>query len=57
VSHRVGLGSGQERVAKSSISPRMPAGETRYFQLWYHDSAGGPWGYSLSDGLEITFCP
>jgi len=35
----------------------IQSADTRYFQLWYRDSAGGPWGYNLSDGLEITFCP
>jgi len=33
------------------------ASDTRYFQLWYRDPQGGPFGYNLSSGLEITFCP
>jgi hypothetical protein len=31
--------------------------DTRYFQLWYRDPPGGPAGFNLSNGLEITFCP
>jgi hypothetical protein len=27
------------------------------FQFWYRDGAGGPFGFNLSDGLELTFCP
>lgn len=26
------------------------------FQFWYRDGAGGPFGFNLSDGLEVTFC-
>ena len=31
--------------------------DTRYFQFWYRDPQGGPHGFNLSNGLEITFCP
>jgi len=27
------------------------------FQFWYRDPQGGPAGFNLSDGLEVTFCP
>ncbi len=27
------------------------------FQFWYRDPLGGPAGFNLSDGLEVTFCP
>jgi len=31
------------------------AGVSRNFQLWYRDPTGGPDGFNLSDGLEVTF--
>ncbi len=33
------------------------AGDTRYFQVWYRDPAGGSCasGFNLSNGLELTF--
>ena len=40
-------------TAQSSIQPA----DTRYFQFWYRDPQGGPFGFNLSNGLEITFCP
>ena len=40
-------------AAQSSIQ----AADTRYFQLWYRDPTGGPAGFNLSNGLEVTFCP
>ena len=43
--------------APSSGSGQIQVGSTWYFQLWYRDSAGGPFGFNLSNGLEITFCP
>jgi len=30
---------------------------THNFQCWFRDPAGGPNGFNLSDGLEITFVP
>jgi len=32
-------------------------GVTWNFQFWYRDPSGGPSGFNLSDGLQITFCP
>ena len=32
-------------------------GDTKFFQLWYRDTAGGPIGFNLSDGLSVRFCP
>ena len=43
--------------APSSGPGQIQAGSTWYFQLWYRDPQGGPWGFNLSNGLEITFCP
>lgn len=31
-------------------------GSTWLFQLWYRDPAAGGAGYSVSNGLEVTFC-
>jgi hypothetical protein len=32
-------------------------GDTRYFQFWYRNPAGGGSGFNLSDSLRATFCP
>ena len=40
-------------AAASSIQP----GETRDFQFYYRDFAGGGAYFNLSDGLRVTFCP
>ncbi|MFT7669300.1 MAG: hypothetical protein ACI8X5_002000 [Planctomycetota bacterium] len=32
------------------------AGETKNFQFWYRDTAGGPNGFNTSGALEVTFC-
>jgi len=32
-------------------------GTTWNFQYWYRDTAGGPLGFNLSDGLSVTFGP
>ncbi len=41
--------------------PNLPgaitAGQTRYFQYWYRNPAGGGSGFNLSDGLQVQFCP
>ena len=37
--------------------PVVNAGETWYFQYLYRDPAGGPPGFNLSDGLQVTFIP
>jgi hypothetical protein len=35
------------------------SGETRYFQVWYRDTVGGPClnGFNLSSGRAVTFSP
>jgi len=33
------------------------AGSTWRFQFWYRDPAAGGWGFNVSDGLEVPFCP
>jgi len=51
------------RFADNSAMPMsvgagmVGAGSVFNFQLWYRDPAGGPSGFNLSDGLELTFCP
>jgi glucose/arabinose dehydrogenase len=35
----------------------LAAGQTRYFQYYYRDSAGGGDLFNLSDGLSVLFCP
>ncbi|MFT4540167.1 MAG: hypothetical protein ACI841_000168 [Planctomycetota bacterium] len=32
-------------------------GDTKYFQFWYRDPAGGGANFNLSDGLKAEFCP
>ena len=51
-----GLASKHLDINATALSSIQPA-DTRYFQLWYRDTAGGPAGFNLSNGLEITFCP
>jgi hypothetical protein len=41
----------------SSGPGAVGVGDTRNFQFWYRDPAGGPSGFNLSDGLEVTLCP
>ncbi len=43
--------------APSAGPGRIRPGSTWNFQLWYRDPPGGPFGWNLSNGLEITFCP
>jgi hypothetical protein len=35
------------------------SGDTRFFQIWYRDTVGGPClsGFSVSSGLAVTFAP
>lgn len=51
--------AGQAALSLDLSSPGSPfhAGETWNFQFWYRDPQGGGWGYNLSNGLEVTFCP
>ena len=51
-----GAASKQLDMNSTALSSIQPA-DTRYFQLWYRDPQGGPFGFNLSNGLEITFCP
>jgi len=39
-------------TAPGNIAP----GSVWDFQFWFRDVAGGPPGFDLSDGLEVTFC-
>jgi hypothetical protein len=41
----------------SDPAGRILAGSTWYFQFWYRDPGFGSWGFNLSDGLQVTFCP
>lgn len=40
-------------VGAGSILP----GSEWNFQFWFRDPPGGPSGFNLSDGLNVTFCP
>lgn len=35
----------------------ISAGQTKYFQFWYRNPAGGGAGFNLSDALGVPFCP
>jgi len=35
----------------------ISAGQTKYFQFWYRNPAGGGAGFNLSDALSVPFCP
>lgn len=39
--------------AGAGIAP----GATRHFQVWYRDTAGGPSGFNLTNGLSVSFAP
>lgn len=39
------------------ISAQIHAGDTRRFQFWYRNPAGGGAGFNLSDLLNVRFCP
>ncbi len=56
--------SGQTTRAINYASPPtgsgtglIQAGDTWYFQYWFRDPAAGGFGFNLSDGLELVFCP
>ena len=53
---RSGHASKELDMATPALSSIQPA-DTRHFQLWYRDPQGGPFGFNLSNGLEVTFCP
>jgi hypothetical protein len=38
-------------------SGSIQAGDTRVFQLWFRDPAGGGAGFDLSDSVTVAFCP
>ena len=40
-------------VLANSVVP----GTEKYFQFWYRDTMGGPFGFNLTDGLGVTFQP
>jgi hypothetical protein len=35
----------------------LVAGDVRYFQFWYRNTAAGGAGFNLSDALAVSFCP
>jgi len=39
------------------IGAQIQAGDTRRFQFWYRNPAGGGAGFNLSDLLNVRFCP
>jgi len=41
----------------TSAGSGISAGVTRHFQVWYRDTAGGPSGFNLSNGLSVSFVP
>ena len=52
-SHSINFSTNPVGSGPGQIQP----GSTWYFQLWYRDPTGGPFGWNLSNGLEVTFCP
>lgn len=45
---------GQSLVSNEYLNVRP--GDTRYYQFWYRNVAGGGAGFNTSDGLSVTFC-
>ncbi len=41
----------------NTVPTAITAGSTWNFQGWFRDPSGGPSGFNLSDGIEITFAP
>ncbi len=43
----------------NSLPPggQINSGDTKYFQFWYRNPAGGGAGFNLSDALGVPFCP
>jgi hypothetical protein len=41
----------------NSVPGPILAGDTKYFQAWYRNPAGGGAGFNLSDALRVQFCP
>ena len=41
----------------NNLPSPIVAGDTRFFQLWYRNPAGGGAGFNLSDALGVFFCP
>ena len=49
------LGPLGDALLQVPVTPAM-VGQTRYYQLWYLDSADA-FGVGLSGGVKVTFCP
>jgi hypothetical protein len=41
----------------NSVPGPINSGDTKYFQAWYRNPAGGGAGFNLSDALQVQFCP
>ena len=39
------------------VAPPILAGSLWRFQFWYRDPGFGAFGFNLSDGLAVGFCP
>lgn len=52
-----GFVSVQFDATNQNGAPAIQPGDTRYFQYWYRDPAGGGSNFNLSDGLSVQFCP
>ena len=40
----------------NSVPGPINPGDTKYFQAWYRNPAGGGAGFNLSDALQVQFC-
>jgi len=41
----------------NSVPGPIIVGDTKFFQFWYRNPAGGGAGFNLSDSLAVPFCP
>ncbi len=51
------FGDASRALDFGNLPSPIVAGDTRFFQLWYRNPAGGGAGFNLSDALGVQFCP